>query len=93
MTKQNRTPKVRYYLAAFVKALRHQLVEDEKRWGDTWLKRSRTGQEERIISRINEYGEAFRTSGTPVPWLKIAGEALIGWIRETYWTSDDYRAE
>lgn len=82
MTKQNRVPKVRYFLVRFVKALRDQLIEDERKWGNTWLDRPRAGQEGRIFTRLNEYYDDFVTNGTPIPWLKVAGNAMIGWIRE-----------
>ena len=67
------------YLEDFCEALRDQLVEDEERWGDEWLKRPREGQATRIYDRIHQY--RFQQD---VPWLKIAGNALIGWIRDTY---------
>jgi hypothetical protein len=82
MTKQNRVPKVRYFLVRFVKALRNQLIEDERRWGNTWLDLPHAGQEGRIFNRLNEYYNDFVTNGTPIPWLKVAGNAMIGWIRE-----------
>ena len=71
-----------YYMPEFAKALEAQLVIDEKRWGDTWKKRTRHGHEERIENDIMDYFDHFRNGGVPVPWLKIAGLALIAWIRE-----------
>jgi len=71
------------YLPDFCKALTHQLTEDEKRWGDTWKQRGRDGQEERFISWLQDKIDQYRNAGVPLPWLKIAGEALIGWVRET----------
>ena len=84
------------YLDEFIVELRAQLASDDRRWGDTWLKRPKKGQADRIFDRIREYyGDAYlahtlnRGTDEPVfldtlPWLKITGEALIGWIRERY---------
>lgn len=32
------------YLKEFSEALQNQLEDDEKRWGNTWLKRTREGK-------------------------------------------------
>ena len=75
---------VRDYMDEFVEALNKQLVEDEKRWGDTWLNRTRLGQEERTVMKFNDYFDQFFSKDIPVPWLKIAGNAMICWIREEH---------
>lgn len=72
------------YLGGFVESLKQQLSDDQKRWGDTWKSREREGQEHRIMARYQDYYDQFRNAGTPMPWLKIAGEAFIGWVRENY---------
>ena len=74
------------YLEEFCEALRDQLVEDEERWGDEWLRLSRDGQVTRISLRLDDYyNEWGKNSGrVPFPWLKAAGNILIGWIRDTY---------
>lgn len=72
------------YLPEFIKELNAQLEEDGKQWGDTWKHRSRKGQEWRTKSRYDDYFDRFQNAGTPVPWLKIAGGALICWVREKY---------
>lgn len=74
--------KVWYFMGEFLVALIAQLEDDDKRWGDTWIKRPRKGQEDRIIKRINEYYFEYQEKGTPIPWLKVVGEAMIGWIRD-----------
>ena len=72
------------YLEDFCEALRDQLVEDEERWGDEWLKKSRADQSHRIFDRIQDYYEDYLEGYRDMPWLKIAGNALIAWIRDTY---------
>ncbi len=68
----------------FIKALREQLESDDSRWGDTWLHRTRKGQEDRTIKTFNDYFDQYQKAGTPIPWLKIIGNALICWIRERH---------
>lgn len=70
------------YLPDFCKALKKQLEDDEKRWGDTWKHRPREGQEERAFARYIDYLSQFNNAGIPIPWLKVAGEALIAWVRD-----------
>jgi len=63
-----------------------QLIEDEKRWGDTWKERgmvwNNQSQEERFFQKIEEYMMAFRENGTPINWAKVIGEAHICMVRE-----------
>jgi hypothetical protein len=68
----------------FEDAMSNQLMEDEQRWGDTWLQRPKLGQEERVEKRFNDYFDQFYQAGVPVPWLKIIGNAYIAWIREQH---------
>lgn len=77
-------PEPLMFLGVFVGLLAQQLAYDKERWGDEWLKRPRKGQEARIINRIYDYYEEWMSEGKKIPWLKIAGLALIGWIREQY---------
>ena len=70
------------YLPEFIKALENQLVDDYKRWGNTWKSRPIEGQELRCKARFDDYFDQFKNAGTPIPWLKIVGEALIAWVRE-----------
>lgn len=72
------------FIPEFVEALEGQLKEDDLRWGDTWLKRKAEGQEERTYVTFAGYFDQYRNAGVPVPWLKIAGGALICWIREKH---------
>lgn len=73
--------KITDYLPEFMDALRKQLEDDEKRWGDTWKNRSIVGQDERTHEVFNNYWDQYFHGNTPVPYLKIAGNALICWIR------------
>lgn len=70
------------YLPEFYKAIESRIAEDDKRWGDTWKQRPREGQELRVKARFDDYFDQFKNAGTPIPWLKIVGEALIAWVRE-----------
>lgn len=76
--------RVTYFLDEFAEALYHQLVADEQRWGKTWLERPRKGQEDRISFTIDSYFQEYFDTGKPVPWLKIAGNAMIAWLRENH---------
>mgnify|MGYP001110121389 CR=1 FL=1 len=72
------------FLAEFVSELRDQLEKDEERWGDTWRQRDVGGQEKRIYAKFQEYYDQWEHGGNPIPWRKVAGLALIGWIRENH---------
>lgn len=72
------------FVTEFSSALRKQLKEDELRWGDTWLERQKEGQEDRTWETFKKYFIDYQKEGIPVPWLKIAGNALICWIREVH---------
>lgn len=71
-----------YYIGRFMHALVDQLNDDFKRHGNAWSERPVSGQEERIFVILNGYFHNFKQSGVPIPWLKVAGLALIGWARE-----------
>lgn len=71
------------FLNEFKSALHAQLIEDDKRWGDTWREREIGGQETRIFAHLADYYDQWKNAGMPIPWLKVAGLAFIAWIRET----------
>lgn len=71
------------FLPEFFAKLSAQLISDDKRWGNEWLKRPREGQIRRIIERLTEYEEEAM-HGKPFPWLKMAGLAMIGYIRDAH---------
>lgn len=72
------------FVEEFVNAFIPQLKEDEKRWGDTFLHRTRKGQEERTIHNYQDKFDKFLHAGEPIPWLKIIGDAYICWVREQH---------
>jgi hypothetical protein len=63
-----------------------QLVEDEKRWGNTWKERGLVfngqPQEERFFNKMQEYITDYRENGTSINWKKVIGEAHIALVRE-----------
>lgn len=72
------------FLPEFVEELIIQLQNDDIDWGDTWLKRTRKGQEERIIKSFQDKFDKYLNGGQPINWLAIVGDALICWIREQH---------
>ena len=72
------------FISEFSDALEEQLKSDHARYGNTWLQRFPEGQEARIWERIQTYFDQFRNAQVPIPWLKIAGLALIAWVRENH---------
>ena len=82
-TEGEKRMKVWDFMPEFVKALTEQLESDDQRWGDTWRRRVRMGHEDRIFSDFSNYYDQWKNGGKPIPWLKIAGLAMIAWIRET----------
>jgi hypothetical protein len=77
-------PKVYDFLDEFVAAFRKQLESDQERWGNTFLKRTRNGQEERTIRQFNDRFDKYLNGNQPIPWMKIAGDAYIAWVREQH---------
>ena len=88
-----------WYFWPFVRELYAQLESDQERWGDEWKRRpiepsplDEEGngkahwvhQNDRIFNRILDYYEAWDTKKEDMPWLKIAGLSMIGWVREHY---------
>lgn len=63
-----------------------QLMEDQKRYGDTWKERgliyNGQSQEERFYQKITAYVMDFHENGTPINWKKVIGEAHIALVRE-----------
>jgi len=63
-----------------------QLIEDEKRYGDTWKERGLVhngqSQEERFFHKMQEYYNNYVENNTPINWKKVIGEAHIALVRE-----------
>jgi hypothetical protein len=72
------------FLDEFIEVLKADLERGEKKWGDTWLHRTREGQEKRIRAYFNDHFDRFEYAGQPVRWESIAGDAFIGWIRDNH---------
>jgi len=68
----------------FLDELKQQLLDDEERWGlHTWLCNC-DGQNKYHIVRFVTYYLESEKNGTLPPWLKVAGGALICWIKENH---------
>ena len=72
------------YVFQFTAALTTQLLEDEKRHKDAWRKLPKEGQEDRSYQRFEQYWVEFSRDGLPIPWLKVAGLAMIAWVRDNF---------
>jgi hypothetical protein len=72
------------FLPEFIDAFTVKLKADEKRWGDTWLKRRRAGQEERMISSTRDRFDRYLNGCQPLDHLSIIGDAYINWVREQH---------
>ena len=72
------------FLDEFIMEFSMKLEDDDKRWGDTWLKRTRAGQEERMIKSTNDRFDKFLNGGQPLDTMSIIGDAYINWIRERH---------
>jgi hypothetical protein len=72
------------FMDELVSAFVEKLKNDEKRWGDTWLKRTRKGQEERTIHNFRDKFDKYLNGGQPIDWLAIMGDAFICWLRERH---------
>lgn len=70
------------FVDEFCEELKEQIEEDQKRWGDTWRHRPIEGQVDRMMNRFRDYQDQHNNGNTPMPWTKVAGEALIGWVRD-----------
>lgn len=73
------------FVPEFSEALTKHLQEkDEPRWADTWLKRTRKGQEQRTINNFTDKFDKFLNAGQPIDWLALAGDVLICYTRENH---------
>jgi len=77
------------YLLEFFIELENQIYKDEEKWGDTWKERGLVwegkSQEERAYQWMHDkFVNWSLNKDHSFPWLKMAGEAMIGFIREKY---------
>ena len=76
------------YLPEFFEALKDRIVDDDARWGDTWKERgllyNGESQELRFYHWLMKQFDDYWNYEEEFPWLKVAGEAFIGYIRDKY---------
>ena len=72
------------FMEEFTKDFTEQLKQDDARWGDTWLKRTKRGQTERTFPQWKKWQDQFENRAIPIPWLQVIGDAYINWIREKH---------
>lgn len=75
---------LKYFDEELVPAMREQIKNDQKRWGDTWKHRPVEGQVTRVFQRYADYLDQFFYGDEPMPWLKVIGEANICMAREAH---------
>lgn len=73
-----------YFENELVPQMLEQIDSDQERWGNTWKHRPIEGQEERCFQRFRDYYDQFVHAGTPIPWLKVIGEANICMARQNH---------
>lgn len=71
-------------LPEVIKAMETHFRVDDVEWGDTWLKRTRRGQEERTINNMQNKFDKYLNANQPIDWLAIMGDAAICWFREQH---------
>jgi len=88
MSKEILTKELPEYLDEFFGALKEQIISDNERWGDTWKERGLVwngrSQEDRFFGWAENRFIEYVRENKPFPWLKVAGESMIGYIREKY---------
>ena len=72
------------YVDEIAELLKERLVEDEGRWGGTWIRRGKDEQNERFIAWLDRKLEVWRDDPDCVDPLAIMGECLILIVREIY---------
>jgi hypothetical protein len=75
---------LQYFKNEFIPKMLAQMDYDNKRWGDSWLFEPLAGQEKSISEHVNEYFDFHDQLGKKVPWLKVAGYAIIAQAREDH---------
>ena len=72
------------FLPELQEAMTKKLQEDDKRWGDTWIKRTRKGQDDRMIASTNNRFDRYLNGQQQIDYLAIIGDAFINWLRENH---------
>jgi len=75
---------IEYFEKEFVPQMVEQLKSDETRWGDTWLHRTREGQEDRVMGDYQDYYDKFKHANHPIRWTAVVGNAVIAKCREDH---------
>jgi hypothetical protein len=75
---------LQYFQCEFIPKMLAQMANDHDRYGDTWLMPYAEGMEGHIRERYDDYFDQFEQSDKPVPWLKVAGYAIIAQARQDH---------
>ena len=75
---------MQYFQGEFISKMLVQMANDHDHYGDTWLMSYAEGMEGHIRGRYDDYYNQFEQSGKPVPWLKVAGYAIIAQARQDH---------
>jgi len=69
------------FVDAFGEALVVELAENTD-LGETWHTLPREGQEDHIVTQLEDFIADYDEGDVPVPWLKIGLLAMTAWVRE-----------
>jgi hypothetical protein len=73
------------YIFRFAELIARSLDDAETSFqSDEWRKIPPEELESEIYSQFERFWVDFSRDGLPMPWHKIAGLALIGWVRTNY---------
>ncbi len=72
------------YLFRFAECLGNQIEENGELNSMGWREIEPDELENEIFTRLERFWVEFSRDGIPMPWLKIASLALIGWVRANY---------
>jgi hypothetical protein len=75
---------IHYFKHEFIPKMLAQMAYDNQQWGDTWMMQSQVDQEQQIRIRFDKYFDFYEQFGKKVPWLKVAGFAIIAQAREDH---------
>lgn len=82
------------YLEEFTVKMVERLDQKRKQYGDTWRIRGLVfngkSQEDRFMDWVDNKYNKWIENDEPFPWVDIANEALIGYVREN---KDDWQME